>query len=427
MHTGKKVKLTLRPAPEDHGIVFCRADIRNRPKIKPSIDLVSDLVSNTTIASGNIKIHTIEHLMSALHGCGVDNVLVELDASEPPIMDGSAKNFVALIEEAQPIEQDKERHYFELKETVSVNSDHRSIIAMPYDGLRITCTSTDSRGNHTQHISLDIDPESYVSQIAPARTFTIYEEIEYLLKMGKIKGGSLESAIVIKDDKILTKEPLRFKEEFVRHKILDIIGDILLLGLPLKAHIIAVCPGHALNAQFTRALRQKYDALQNSRASTFTQAPSSETTDSAPETPKAFDIHHILKLLPHRYPFILVDRIIEVKSNDELVAVKNVSINEPYFTGHFPKRPVMPGVLQIEAMAQAAGVLMMMQLSEREGQIAYFVSCDKVKFRHAVEPGDQIKIHIKILKHRARKVAQVRGECRVDDKVVSSGEFMFTF
>ena len=347
-------------------------------------------------------------------------------------MDGSAKEFVALIKEASPIEQDKERSYFELKETVSISSDHRSIVAMPYDGLRITCTSTDSRGNHTQHLSIDINPESYVSEIAPARTFTIYEDIEYLLKMGKIKGGSLESAIVIKEDKILTKEPLRFKEEFVRHKILDIIGDILLLGRSLKAHIIAVCPGHALNAQFTRALRQKYDALEKPRAFMLPTDPSSETVELAPETQKALDIQHILKLLPHRYPFVLVDRIVEIKSNqdsiaNELIAIKNVSINEPYFTGHFPERPVMPGVLQIEAMAQAAGVLMMMQLEEREGQIAYFVSCDKVKFRQAVEPGDQIKIHIKLLQHRARKVAKVRGECRVDDKVVSSGEFMFTF
>ncbi|MFQ3269982.1 MAG: UDP-3-O-[3-hydroxymyristoyl] N-acetylglucosamine deacetylase, partial [Lentimonas sp.] len=257
LHTGEEVHLTLKPAPVNHGIVFQRLDLFGKPELKPLVDFVTDLVRSTTIADGHAKVNTVEHVLSALSGCGVDNVLVEMDASEPPILDGSAKHFVNLIQQAEPVEQDAEREYFILDEPISVTRGASSIIALPHDGFRITCTSTDDRGIHTQHLSLDIDPESYIAQIAPARTFTIYEDIEELLKLGKIKGGSLDSAIVIKGDKILSKEPLRFKEEFVRHKMLDIIGDIVLVGMPIKAHFIAVRPGHALNAELSKVLRQK--------------------------------------------------------------------------------------------------------------------------------------------------------------------------
>jgi UDP-3-O-[3-hydroxymyristoyl] N-acetylglucosamine deacetylase / 3-hydroxyacyl-[acyl-carrier-protein] dehydratase len=221
------------------------------------VDHVTDLVRATTIQSGHAKIHTVEHVLSALSGCGVDNVLVEMNASEPPIMDGSARPFVNLIVEGEPVEQDKEREYFTLDAPGFRDRGNSSIIAMPHDGLKISCTSADDRGIHTQHLSLSIDPETYVSQIAPARTFTIYEDIEELLKLGKIRGGSLDCAVVIKGDKIISKEPLRFKDEFVRHKILDIIGDISLLGMPLKAHIVATRPGHAINAELTKALFER--------------------------------------------------------------------------------------------------------------------------------------------------------------------------
>ena len=257
LHTGEEVQLTLKPAAVNHGIVFQRIDLFGKPELKPLVEFVTDLVRSTTIADGHAKVNTVEHVLSALNGCGVDNVLVEMNASEPPILDGSAKHFVNLIQQAEPVEQDAEREYFVLDEPISVTRGASSIIALPHDGFRVTCTSTDDRGIHTQHLSLDIDPESYVAQVAPARTFTIYEDIEELLKLGKIKGGSLDSAIVIKGDKILSKEPLRFKEEFVRHKILDIVGDIVLVGMPIKAHFIAVRPGHALNAELSKVLRQK--------------------------------------------------------------------------------------------------------------------------------------------------------------------------
>jgi UDP-3-O-[3-hydroxymyristoyl] N-acetylglucosamine deacetylase/3-hydroxyacyl-[acyl-carrier-protein] dehydratase len=419
LHTGEEVNLTLKPAPENHGIVFRRIDIIGKPELKSIIDHVDDLVRSTTIADGDAKVHTVEHVLSALSGCGVDNVLVEMDASEPPILDGSAKHFVNLIQEAEPVDQDAEREYFKLEEPLSVTRGNSSIIALPHDGLRITCTSADDRGIHTQHLSLDVDYESYLAQIAAARTFTIYEDIEELLKLGKIKGGSLDSAIVIKGDKIVSKEPLRFKEEFVRHKILDIIGDIVLLGKPLKAHIIAVRPGHALNADLTKLLREKMLAKAKTPEPEKRQAQFIDAHESS------LDIRRVLDILPHRYPFVMIDRVLEIISEDELIALKNVTINEPYFIGHYPGRPVMPGVLQIEAMAQAAGVLLLKRLTLGDHRIAFFMSADKVKFRQAVEPGDTVEIHVKLTKIRAGKIATAVASCKVGGKVASQAELMF--
>ncbi len=421
LHTGEEVHLTLKPAPVNHGIVFQRLDLFGKPELKPSIEFVTDLVRSTTIADGHAKVHTVEHVLSALSGCGIDNVLIEMDASEPPILDGSAKHFVNLIQQAEPVEQDAERSYFVLEEPVSVTRGGSSIIALPHDGLRITCTSTDDRGIHTQHLSLDIDPESYIAQIAPARTFTIYEDIEELLKLGKIKGGSLDSAIVIKGDKVLSKEPLRFKDEFVRHKMLDIIGDIVLVGMPVKAHFVAVRPGHALNAELSKVLHKKLLAKIKGKK----KATAAKKLEVTSEPEKAMDIRRVMDLLPHRYPFILVDRVIEIVDDDELVALKNVTINEPFFQGHYPGRPVMPGVLQVEAMAQAAGLLLLRRLSIEDNKIAFFMSADKIKFRQAVEPGDSIKIRVKLIKIRGNKIATAASECTVGDKVVSSAELMF--
>ena len=422
LHTGEEVHLTLKPAPENTGVIFRRIDLFGKPELKPLIDLVDDLVRSTTIADGHAKVHTIEHVLSALSGCGVDNVVIEMDASEPPILDGSAKHFVNLIQEAEPVEQDAEREYFTLDEPISVTRGSSSIIALPHDGFRITCTSADDRGIHTQHLSLDIDPETYVAQIAPARTFTIYEDIEELLKLGKIKGGSLDSAIVIKGDKIVSKEPLRFKDEFVRHKMLDIIGDVTLVGMPIKAHIVGVRPGHALNAELSKVLRKK---LLEKVKGAKKKSDSKKAPAMVEASETAMDIRRVLDILPHRYPFVMIDRVVELVSEDELVALKNVTINEPYFQGHYPGSPVMPGVLQVEAMAQAAGVLLLRKLPVEENKIAFFMSVDKVKFRQAVEPGDSIEIRVKLIKIRGNKIATATGECTVGGKIVSSAELMF--
>jgi UDP-3-O-[3-hydroxymyristoyl] N-acetylglucosamine deacetylase/3-hydroxyacyl-[acyl-carrier-protein] dehydratase len=422
LHTGDAVNLTLKPAPIDHGIVFKRTDLHGGPELRARVDFVTDLVRATTIQSGHAKIHTVEHVLSALFGCGIDNVTVEMDASEPPIMDGSARPFVNLILEGDPVEQDKDREYYVLDAPVSVSRGNSSIIALPYDGFKISCTSADDRGVHTQHLSLNIDPEVYQSQVAAARTFTIYEDIEELLKLGKIRGGSLDSAIVIRGDKIISKEPLRFKDEFVRHKILDVIGDVALLGMPLKAHIVATRPGHAINAELTKAL---FERLQQGRKSPRKKAAGIAGSPVVLANETSLDTRRVLDMLPHRYPFVMIDRVLEFKGTDELVALKNVTINEPYFNGHFPGNPVMPGVLQLEAMAQAAGILMIRRTASAVKN-AFFMSADKVKFRKPVRPGDQLIITARLTKSRGDKLALAEGTCTVDGQVVSSADLLFT-
>lgn len=417
LHTGDAVTITLKPAPVDHGIVFTRTDIHGSPQLRPRVDQVTDLVRATTIQSGHAKIHTVEHVLSALHGCGIDNVVVEMNGSEPPIMDGSARPYVNMILQGEPVEQEADREYFELDAPISVTRGNSSIIALPADHLKITCTSADDRGIHTQHLTLTIDPDVYMTQVAAARTFTIYEDIEELLKLGKIKGGSLDCAVVIRGDKIISKEPLRFPDEFVRHKILDIVGDVMLLGMPLKAHIVATRPGHAINAELTKVLHARLEERK--------KGPKKKPRPSIVlPTETSLDIRRILDTIPHRYPFVMVDRIVEFIGDDELVAIKNVTINEPYFTGHFPGNPVMPGVLQLEAMAQAAGIVMLRRTGNG-GKTAFFMSADKVKFRKPVRPGDQIIINAKVTKTRGDKLAVAECNCTVGGQVVSSAELMF--
>jgi len=418
LHTGNSVTLTLKPAAAGQGILFRRTDLAGSPELRPRVDQVTDLVRATTIQVGHAKIQTVEHVLSAISGCGIDNVIVEMDGSEPPIMDGSARPFVNLILQGEPVEQGADREYFALDAPVSVTRGNSSIIALPSDSLKISCTSADDRGIHTQHLSLVIDPEVYQSQIAAARTFTIYEDIEELIKLGKIRGGSLDCAVVIKGDAIISKEPLRFKDEFVRHKILDIIGDLMLLGLPLKAHIVATRPGHAINAELTKVLFEKLQDRGKAGRKKAAGAPvilSDETS---------LDVRRVLDTLPHRYPFVMIDRVVEFKGDDGIVALKNVTINEPYFNGHFPGNPVMPGVLQLEAMAQAAGILMLRK-SGNACKTAFFMSADKVKFRRPVSPGDQLMITARLVKSRGDKLAAAAAECTVGGQIVSSADLMF--
>jgi len=418
LHTGEDVTLTLKPAPASSGFVFRRTDLYGKPEIKPLASSVTELIRSTTISNGNAKIHTIEHVLSALSGCGIDNAIIELDASEPPILDGSAKPYVELIQSAEPVDLDEEREFLKLSSPISVSSGNRSIIALPHDGLRVTCTSADDRGIHVQHMSIDIDPENYIQEIAPSRTFTLYEDIEELLKLGKIRGGSLDSAVVIKGGQIMSKEPLRFEDEFVRHKILDIVGDLCLLGKPLHAHIIAVRPGHSLNSELTAKILEFSDKKNPGKSQ------KEESSVVLPEETE-LDVRRVLDVLPHRYPFVMIDRVISIDGNESLVAIKNVTINEPFFTGHFPGHPVMPGVMQLEAMAQAAGLLLLRR-GKGAGKVAFFMSADKVKFRKPVVPGDQLRIKATLDKVRGKKLATANVSCYVDDKEVSSANLMFT-
>jgi UDP-3-O-[3-hydroxymyristoyl] N-acetylglucosamine deacetylase/3-hydroxyacyl-[acyl-carrier-protein] dehydratase len=273
LHTGEECTLTLLPAPENSGIVFRRVDLYGKPELTMKPDATgSDMIRQTTLSDGNTSVQTPEHVLSALVGSGIDNVIIELHGKECPILDGSARPYVYLIQKAEPVEQQAERDYLVIKEPVTFSSKASSLIALPYDGLKISCTSADDRGIHTQYLSLDITPEVYAADIAPARTFTIYEDIEPLIKMGKIQGGSLDCAIVIKGDKILSKEPLRYNDEFVRHKIMDLLGDLALLGRPLKGHIVAVRPGHRRKGRGNHRPRAEEARRASNRTSARTRA-----------------------------------------------------------------------------------------------------------------------------------------------------------
>lgn len=413
LHSGAKVNLTLRPAPANTGYLFRRKDLPDEPTIAANADHVKQVERATTLSEGNIKVQTVEHLLSALRGLGIDNAFIDLDANEPPIGDGSAEVFVQLIERAGKTSLGVPKSSYELKEPIYVTGkDGAYMAALPHDGFKVSCTNANHTGKHTQYLSLEITEESYRSGIARARTFVFYEEVEPLMKKGLIQGGSLENAIVIRGDSLLSKEPMRFEDEFVRHKILDIVGDLALFPMPLKAHIVAAKPSHGLNVELARALLKSYRKYLSQLM----------PIENIPAGEGALDINGLMKILPHRYPFLMVDRILKFEG-DKAVAIKNVSINEPYFQGHFPSYPVMPGVLQIEAMAQVASILMLRK-AENAGKLGFFMSADNVKFRKMVLPGDTLMMHVELTKYRG-KIGKAVGHCTVNGEVVSEGELMF--
>ncbi|MFV0415253.1 MAG: bifunctional UDP-3-O-[3-hydroxymyristoyl] N-acetylglucosamine deacetylase/3-hydroxyacyl-ACP dehydratase [Chthoniobacterales bacterium] len=412
LHTGENVTLTILPAPVNHGFKFRRKDLPDEPIVEAKVSNVKTVERATTLVEGSAKIHTVEHVISALTGLGVDNALIEMDANEPPIGDGSASLYVQLIEKAGIVEQDAARFVFELTEPIHFESKNGSLLSIyPDKELRISCTQVGPDGSFTQYFSTKITPETYKKEIAPARTFVFYEDVKPLMDKGLIRGGSLENAILVRDESILSKESLRFKDEFVRHKILDIIGDLALSGVRVQGHIVAVKPGHGPNTELARIVAKK-------QAERQAIAP-------RPVTPfaKALDINEIQAILPHRYPFLMVDRIVEFIDDIRAVGVKSVSINEPYFQGHFPGHPVMPGVLQLEAMAQVASIVMMRK-SENAGKIGYFMSADEVKFRKPVMPGDVLFISVEMLICK-KSLGKAACKCLVNDEVVSEGILLF--
>jgi UDP-3-O-[3-hydroxymyristoyl] N-acetylglucosamine deacetylase/3-hydroxyacyl-[acyl-carrier-protein] dehydratase len=298
---------------------------------------------------------------------------------------------------------------------------------LPHDRLKITCTSADRRGRFTQFYSLELTPETWRRELSHARTFCFYEEIEYLIKNGLIKGGSLENAIVIREDAVLTTEPLRYADEFVRHKMLDILGDLTLLGQPVVGHVVAMLPSHAANVELGRQIAaQQQGRIRALRAFGPPPAPRTLEEVSGSTSPvvdgAVLDIDAVLRVLPHRYPFLMIDRITLIAGN-RIVGVKNVTVNEPFFQGHFPGHPIMPGVLQLEAIAQVAGMLMMRQ-AENAGKLAYFMAADSVKWRRPVRPGDTLTIEVELTKARG-KVGKARGTCSVGGEVVSEAEVTF--
>jgi UDP-3-O-[3-hydroxymyristoyl] N-acetylglucosamine deacetylase / 3-hydroxyacyl-[acyl-carrier-protein] dehydratase len=430
LHGGDAVRMALLPAAPSTGIRFRRVDLEGRPEIEAKVANVGETTRSTTLVRGNVRIHTVEHILAALAGCGVDNAVVELNAGEPPIGDGSARPYLRMIEKAGIMPQPEPREYYQPSAPIEVVLGDSTMVVFPHDRLRISCTSVDKRGYFTQFHSLEVTPESWAKELAHARTFCFFEEIEYLIRNGLIRGGSLENAVIIRDDAVLTTEPLRYPEEFVRHKMLDILGDLSLLGRPLRGHVLAVKPSHTLNCEVARQLdTQMMKPLM--AAQTFAPPPERKlpavvggiTEGIEPVAhPTVEDIIKVMKTLPHRYPFLMVDRVTRIEGN-QITALKNVTINEPYFQGHFPGHPIMPGVLQLEAIAQVAGILTLQQV-ENIGKLAYFMSADNVKWRKPVRPGDTLIIKVELTKARG-KVGRAMGTCLVDGQVVSEAEVTF--
>jgi UDP-3-O-[3-hydroxymyristoyl] N-acetylglucosamine deacetylase/3-hydroxyacyl-[acyl-carrier-protein] dehydratase len=421
LHSGNRVNMTILPAPANSGVRFRRVDLDGKPEIEARVENIGETNRSTSLTKGNVKVQTVEHVLAALAGSGVDNALIELDANEPPIADGSSREFCKIIQEAGVVPQAEKREVFTPTEPIELQSGETVMTLFPYDGFKLTCTSADKNGRFTQFYTTDITPQTWEKELSHARTFCFYEEIEFLFKNGLIKGGSLENAIVIRDDAVLTTEPLRYNEEFVRHKMLDIVGDLSLVGRPIRGHLIAVKPSHAANCEFAKLIHTQMNKPLRA-AQTFAPPPAKNPPEHLPSADGAMAIEEVMKMLPHRYPFLLVDRILKIEGN-KIIGVKNVTMNEPHFQGHFPGHPIMPGVLQLEAMAQVAGILLLKRI-EAANQIAYFMSAEEVKWRKPVVPGDVLVIEVDLTKIRG-KIGKAKGVCKVDGEIVSEASVTF--
>ena len=430
LHSGNRVNMTFLPAPPGSGIRFRRVDLEGKPEIEARVENVVETNRSTTLGKGNTKIHTVEHVLATFAGYGVDNAIIELDANEPPIADGSAREYCTIIESAGLLAQPEPREIYAVTEPIELQMGETEMALFPNDVFKITCTSSDKHDRFTQMFTLEISPRTWELELAHARTFCFFEEIEYLIKNGLIRGGSLENAVVVRDDAVLTTEPLRYTNEFVRHKMLDILGDLSLIGRPLTGHLIAVKPSHSANCELARLISAQM-RRPLAIAQTFAPPPTAPRpagqTDAASgaftiKDGETLDTVQIMKVLPHRYPFLMLDKVTKIEGN-KLTAVKNVSNNEAYFQGHFPNHPIMPGVLQLEAIAQAAGILTLRQ-AESFGKLAYFMSAESVRWRKPVRPGDTLVIEVELTKSRG-KIGKARGVCSVDGEPVSEAEVTF--
>ena len=435
LHTGVNVTMNFLPAPENHGFKFKRVDIENQPIIDADVDYVVDTSRGTLLEKNGVRIGTIEHTLAALIGMDLDNVLIEVDNEEASIIDGSARYFVEAIENAGIVEQKAEREYFEIKKKIEIfdKQSGATITALPDDDYSLNVLiSFPSKALNNQYATLD-SIKNFKTEIANCRTFVFLHELEVLMKMNLIKGGDLDNAIVIIDKEVSQEElnrlsdlfdhdhievkqqgilnnvDLYFDNECARHKLLDVIGDLALCGKHIKGRIIASKPGHRANSIFAKALKSEY-------LKTLNQVPVYD-----PNIPPLIDIEKIKDLLPHRYPFLMVDKIISI-SGDEIIGVKNVTINEPFFQGHFPDEPVMPGVLLIEAMAQTGGLLVLNRLKGKYS--TYFMCIDKVKFRRKVVPGDTLIFKLALISPIRRGIANMKGVTYVGNKVVAESEFL---
>ena len=415
LHTAAKVNVKFKPAEVDSGINFIRTDISSRPVIKASVEsLLSQAKGRrTSIGKDDISITTVEHLMAALSGLKIDNLYVEIDNNELPGMDGSSLAFVELLEKAGIVEQDKFRQHYNIREAVFVDDDGASIVALPCSEFKISYTlSYPHELLKAQFMRINLDTADFKKELSSARTFCLEEEATDLQKQGLGQGANYENTLVVGKNGVI-KNKLRYEDEFVRHKILDLMGDLYLFGQPIKGHIVALKSGHALNMKLLNKIcqqRQRY-------------ASAAIGIDYRPQEGEQLDVTAIMKILPHREPFLFVDRIVSLEKGKRAVGIKNVTINDYFFKGHFPGKPVMPGVLIIEAMAQVGGV-MMLASEENHGKLAYFLAADNLKFRKTVVPGDQLVMEVTAGRIKS-KTGQVHGKAMVDGKVVAEGDLMF--
>ncbi len=440
LHTGETVNMTIQPAPTNHGYKFQRIDIDKQPIIKADVDNVVSTERGTTLEQNGAKVYTTEHVLAALYAMQVDNALIQIDAPEIPILDGSSKLYVEAIDKAGKEEQDAVREYFELDENIKWEDVEKEIefLAIPDKEYRVT-VMVDYRSPvlGTQHASM-FNINDFQTEIAGCRTFVFLRELEFLAKNGLIKGGDLDNAIVLvereninkgelnKLAKLLGKESLdisvdgigvlnhtklQFENEPARHKLLDIVGDLALIGKPIKAHILAARPGHSGNVRFAKVLKEQIKK----------QAKKGKYFDLSKEP--LFDTVAIEKMLPHRYPFLLVDKVMEIKE-DSIVGVKNITMNEPQFTGHFPGNPIFPGVLQIEAMAQVGGIFALNSVEDPHLYSTYFMKIDKVKFKQMVKPGDTVVFDLKLISPIRRGLVNMGGIAYVNGQPVMEAEML---
>ncbi|MDD5043972.1 MAG: bifunctional UDP-3-O-[3-hydroxymyristoyl] N-acetylglucosamine deacetylase/3-hydroxyacyl-ACP dehydratase [Candidatus Omnitrophica bacterium] len=416
LHTANKVSITFKPAGVDEGINFIRIDLPGKPVIKADAEHLVSLLHGyrrTSIGKDNAEIHTIEHLMSALAGVGIDNLNIEIDNNEIPGMDGSARDFVKAIKEAGIVEQTKPKNYFLVRESAVIEDNGACIMVTPAPELRISYTlSYDHPLLKAQYLDIFPDRERFEQELGPARTFCLEDEAKNLQNKGLGLGANYENTLVMGKDGVVNNK-LRFGDEFVRHKVLDLMGDLYLLGMPIKGHIIAVKSGHALNLKLLSKLKQQKDK----------QSLGGIKLNYNSEFGQEFGASTIMKILPHRPPFLFVDRVLSLEQGKRITAVKNVTINDYFFVGHFPGKPIMPGVIMIEAMAQAGGI-MMLSGPENRGKLAYFLAANNVKFRKTVVPGDQLVLEVEVLKFKS-KTGLVSGRALVDGKVAVEAELMF--
>lgn len=441
LHTGQIGSLTFHPAPENHGIKFRRIDLESQPVIDALVDHVVSTDRGTTIGVNGAKVYTIEHVLAALTGLGIDNVLIDLDVEEIPIQDGSSKYFVEALLKAGVTEQEAKKNYLVITETIQFEIPEKKIkmIIEPSEKFSVSVVinfETSVLGEQVAHMH---EIEEFEKKIAPCRTFVFLHELEFLLSNNLIKGGDLSNAIVfvnrkvnqqeldrlaelfhkpkvkVKEEGILNNLDLYFDNEPARHKLLDVVGDLTLLGRPIKGHVTAYRPGHLTNTEFAKVIKQKMNIGSTKKSSMQLKPPFDIYAE-----PK-YDVNQIKKILPHRSPFLLVDKVLNIDET-HIVALKNVTMNEPYFTGHFPDEPLMPGVLLVEAMAQAGGIFVLNQVSEPQEFSTYFLKINDVRFRSKVVPGDVVVFVIELIAPIKRGICSMKGVAYVGNNIVTEGQ-----